>query len=345
MTFAGRDAAIDPYELAGGWLRESRRTLICGLGAVSVEAQRLAVELADRLRGAVDWTGSPADAASVLAFQAVGGVGATYGEIADRSNLIVYWRCEPKPLPGFDRIGDGATRSIVEVPSADFPLADGADYEALGVLRALAAGVALDETVVEQQTGVSLNAWRALLDRIAGANYATIVRGKPVAEGGPAAVAAMTQLAQEVHDRTRVVVASLPSESNATGAENVLAWQTGYPMAVDFARGYPRYLPGEATFWSAGERGEWDVIIRLDTGPIIDVQPKHVSHPPHAVGFPITPLSEGGGTWHRNDGVALPLPTRGGAATAESVLRGLIEAVGDEDGSASNGKTGAGAHG
>lgn len=323
-------------QLAAGWLRGSRRTLICGLGGVSVEAQRLAVQLADRLRGAVDWTESPADAAAVLAFQTVGGVGATYGEIADRSDLIVYWRCEPTPLPGFDRIGEASRRAVVEVPATDFSLAENADYEALCVLRALASDIPLDAGAVRQQTGVALETWRSLLERIAAASYVCLIRGRAVAECGPAAVAAMTQLAQQLHDRTRVVVSTPPTGGNATGAENVLAWQTGYPMAVDFTRGYPRYLPGEATRGAAGERGEWDVLVQLDAGSpggqrAIDVQAKHVDQPPHAVGFPVAPLREGGGTWHRGDGVALPLERGSSERSAESVLRELIDAVGDCD--------------
>ena len=32
---------------------------------------------------------------------------------------------------------------------------------------------------------------------------------------------------------------------DVTGADSVLAWQTGYPFSVSLARDYPRYNPGE----------------------------------------------------------------------------------------------------
>ena len=46
-----------------------------------------------------------------------------------------------------------------------------------------------------------------------------------------------------------------------TGADNVLAWQTGYPFSVNLSRGYPRYNPGEFSANDLLERGEPDVCL------------------------------------------------------------------------------------
>jgi formylmethanofuran dehydrogenase subunit B len=40
-------------------------------------------------------------------------------------------------------------------------------------------------------------------------------------------------------------LSSLRAGGNRTGAEAVFTWQTGYPFAVDYSRGYPRYTPTE----------------------------------------------------------------------------------------------------
>ena len=45
------------------------------------------------------------------------------------------------------------------------------------------------------------------------------------------------------------------------GADNVLAWQTGYPFSVNLSRGYPRYNPGEFSANDMLERGEPDVCL------------------------------------------------------------------------------------
>ena len=41
----------------------------------------------------------------------------------------------------------------------------------------------------------------------------------------------------------------------------VLAWQTGYPFAVNLARGYPRYNPGEYSAQDVLERREVDACV------------------------------------------------------------------------------------
>ncbi len=41
----------------------------------------------------------------------------------------------------------------------------------------------------------------------------------------------------------------------------VLAWQTGYPFSVNFARGYPRYNPGEFSAQDMLERGDVDLCL------------------------------------------------------------------------------------
>lgn len=302
-----------------------------GLRRVSTEAQRLAVAVADRTGAAIDWTDSPADAAVLLALQAVGVSGATYGEIAERADLIVYWRCPPAPLPGFDRIGGASRRRLLQVGDGPWALGAGTDYEALCVLRALAAGLRLDDAAVHQQTGVPLPEWVTLLGEIASADYAALVRGRAVGEAGPAAVAAMTRLAQQLHDRTRVVVATPPADDNAAGAENVMAWQTGYPMAVDFSRGYPRYLPGEASGWAVRARDEWDVALEIDPHkPMMTIRQRGAKeNAEETAGLAIAPLASGG-TRYRTDGVATPIRRTGDGPTAAGALRALLEELDEQ---------------
>jgi formylmethanofuran dehydrogenase subunit B len=48
---------------------------------------------------------------------------------------------------------------------------------------------------------------------------------------------------------------------DVTGADMVLAWQTGYPFSVNLARGYPRYNPGEYSALALLERREVDACL------------------------------------------------------------------------------------
>jgi formylmethanofuran dehydrogenase subunit B len=54
---------------------------------------------------------------------------------------------------------------------------------------------------------------------------------------------------------------------NVTGADNVVSWQTGFPFGVNFARGYPRFSPGEFTTVDLLTRGEADAALVIAADP------------------------------------------------------------------------------
>ena len=58
----------------------------------------------------------------------------------------------------------------------------------------------------------------------------------------------------ELNDFTRFVCMRINPAGGIPPCGNVLTWRTGSPYAVNLARGYPRYGPGEynaGTFWNA----------------------------------------------------------------------------------------------
>src|SRR5262249_31006823 len=57
----------------------------------------------------------------------------------------------------------------------------GADFEALWILRALAAGLTLDPREVESQTGVRLAAWQDLIERMKQARFGVMLFGSGLA--------------------------------------------------------------------------------------------------------------------------------------------------------------------
>ena len=318
----------EAVEQAAKQLHSARRLVVAGIGNISVEAQRIAVEIADRRGGVVDWTLAPADGAAMVAYQTVGAVSATLGELSERADLCVCWGCEDQALA--DELASRAPeRRVVFVGGGgpDEPciaLRDGADYEAIGVLRGLQLGVSFSPEAVLAATGVSLEIWQQLLSDVMAADFVAFLRGKSLASQGPAVVAALTSLAQHFHASVHAVILDEPAADNRLGAENVLAWQTGYPMAVDFSQGYPRYSPGEYSAWAVLKRAEYDVVLQLsDDGYLsIDGVQGEVG-----LRFQIAPLKQGGGSYYRSDGLALPLPQTSPLPTAESVLLGLLDRI------------------
>ena len=66
---------------------------------------------------------------------------------------------------------------------------------------------------------------------------------------------------------------TLRHEGNAAGAEDVLAWQTGYPSAVSFASGSPRSNPGELSAAAVLERGDADAALVVGSDPLSHLPP------------------------------------------------------------------------
>jgi formylmethanofuran dehydrogenase subunit B len=78
------------------------------------------------------------------------------------------------------------------------------------------------------------------------ARYVALVYdGEPDDRAGrsPRRFDALSSLAQTLNEHTRCAAVALRAGGNRSGADAVLTAHTGYPIAVDFARGYPRYDP------------------------------------------------------------------------------------------------------
>src|SRR5213596_2795645 len=96
-----------------------------------------------------------------------------------------------------------------------------------------------------------------LARRMTEARYVVIVADSepgPI-PADPARAEALVTLSQALNAPTRCALSTLRGGGNRSGADAVLTWQTGFPFAVDFARGYPSYQPqaGAAALLGAGE--------------------------------------------------------------------------------------------
>jgi formylmethanofuran dehydrogenase subunit B len=69
------------------------------------------------------------------------------------------------------------------------------------------------------------------------------------------------RLVRTLNDRARWVGVRLGAASNGNGAAQVLAWRTGYPRAVDFSHGFPRYGPTDFAAEQLLARGEVDAAL------------------------------------------------------------------------------------
>jgi formylmethanofuran dehydrogenase subunit B len=227
------------------------RCLIYLAPEVSVDDQRAAVALADSCGSRLDSISSDTAASGILAGQRRGRSGATLGELRERADLVVYWGVDPADrYPRFvERYLPPAGRRVVAVDigqgkgpaDADQRLSLATDQEmtALSVIRAVAGA----RSVGEQQA--PLSAAVDLGRQLAASKYVVVVYEAEPSAGSvdPARAEGLIALTQGLNGPTRAALCTLRGGGNRVGADQVVTWQTGFPMAVDFASGAPRYQP------------------------------------------------------------------------------------------------------
>lgn len=278
-------------------LRGARYPLIYGFGEATCEAQQRAVAIADWIGGTIDTATSFGHAPSIMAFQNAGKVTCTLGEIRNRSDLVIFWGADPAANQprllsrytldptGMFVPGGRQERTCVVIdtrPTKTSAAADlfiqirpHADFELLNALRMLAKGHSPDGERLEQATGVSLEVARNLMQRMTQARYGALLFGMGLMRTGGRHnnCELLLRLARDMNEHTRFVCRSVRQRGNVTGADKVVAWQTGYPFCVNLSRGYPRYNPGEYSTAVTLERGEVDCAMIVGNDPMPDFSP------------------------------------------------------------------------
>jgi formylmethanofuran dehydrogenase subunit B len=103
---------------------------------------------------------------------------------------------------------------------------------------------------------------RELAPRLFAARYAVFVADAESESGLDRGRAdALVALTLALNGPTRCALSLLRAGGNRSGADAVATWQTGYPAAVDFARGHPRYRPLDGTAGARLARGEVDAVL------------------------------------------------------------------------------------
>lgn len=278
---AGESASFDrTVDRAAEVLAGARAPVVLGLGS-TIEAQRAAVAIADRIGAAIDARfDGPVDLASL---QKLGAITATLGEIRDRADVLIFdspgW---PASLPRFvERFVDApgrfiplgrAGRTVIvlrdrdreSLPDEEWAtrpdlIFDAPDRRApiYATLRALVNGVSLDPVEFERVMRDPLDRYVDLAERLKRAKYGVLVYGSGRLPSVDAAAA--LALVRDLNRFTRFIALAPPVSGFGAG-DAVLAWQTGAAGEVDFSRGYPRHLPREDVNTRI-DRGEVDAVL------------------------------------------------------------------------------------
>jgi formylmethanofuran dehydrogenase subunit B len=289
----GQPASVrQAIDRAANILRDSHAPLIWGLSRSSTAGQRAAVLLAEQIGATIDTTASVCHGPSIMAIQQVGESTSSLGEVRNRADLVMFWGADPAESHPrhFERYSVDAAglfvprgradRTVIVIDShetATSRLADlflkirpDADFEAIWALRQLLRGIDLPDSF---HVGVPAQHLRDLAVRLRGCRYGAVFFGLGLAQRGIGHknVEALLSLVDDLNDHTRFIARRLRIPGDVTGADAVLCWLTGFPFAVNMARGYPRYNPGEYSANDLLERGEVDACLLVGSEACVEL--------------------------------------------------------------------------
>lgn len=289
----GHAATVEEgIERAAQILAAAKYPLIYGLSDTTVESQRVATGIGDWIGGNVDTTTSVCHGPTGMAFQGVGEVTCSLGEVRNRGDLIIFWganpaECHPRHFTRYSLMPKGMflpkgrkDRTCVVIDVRKTKTAKTADifiqtrprcdFEILWTLRALAQDIALDPRQVEAETGQPLAVWQDLMVRMKAAKFAALFfgMGLTMTRGKHANTEALLALTRDMNRYTRFICKPNRGHGNVTGADHVVTWRTGYPFAVNLSRGFPRFNPGEYTATDVLARREADAALIVASDPM-----------------------------------------------------------------------------
>lgn len=356
----------DGVERAAEILFRSRSPLIWGLSRSSTAGQRAAVALAQKIGATIDTTASVCHGPSIMAIQEVGESTCSLGEVRNRADLVIFWganpvESHPRHLERYSGDVTGefiprgrADRTLIVVdakPTATSALADlflqvprDRDFDVIWALRQLLRGIELPAAF---DIGVPHDVLHELATRLKSCRYGVVFFGLGIAQRdlGHKNVEALLRLVADLNDFTRFTARRLRIPGDVAGADSVLCWTTGFPFAVNLARGFPRYNPGEYTANELLERGEVDACLLVGSEAVADLslraQRMLANMPTIALDYPhITPPIEATvqittavygvhapGTAYRMDEIPIPLRRLVPSThpTDDEVLQGILQ--------------------
>ncbi len=268
-------------------LANAKRPLMYGWSSTSCEAQEVGNELAEVCGAVTDNTASVCHGPSILAIQTVGAPCCTLGEVKNRADLVIYWGCNPVhahprhmsrystyPRGFFTERGfKDRTVVVVDPRPTDtakqaeiyVPVQQGKDYELLDAIRTLTRG----EDIPDEVAGVKKEDIQALVDLAKSKKFGVLFFGMGVTQtiGKHRNIDIAISWVADMNKYTKFTLVAMRGHYNVTGSGQVMSWQSGFPFAMDFSRGYPRYNPGETAANDMLRRQECDAALVIASDP------------------------------------------------------------------------------
>jgi formylmethanofuran dehydrogenase subunit B len=270
-------------------LAKARRPLLYGFSSTVCEAAKVGIALAEEIGGVVDNTASVCHGPSVLAIQDVGLPCCTLGQIKNRADLIIYWGSNPANahmnhmkrysyiskgyfLPGGKKdkklvVVDVRETSTSKMAELFLQVKPGKDFLLFSAVRTALMGY--EDIIPEEVGGVPKEKIVTLAKMIKESRFFIIFFGMGCTHTRCRQnnVVNAIQTTRAGHMHTKGTIMPMRGHFNVNGFNQTCTWETGYPYAVDFSKGYAWYNPGETSSTDLLGRRECDAALFIASDP------------------------------------------------------------------------------
>ncbi len=285
----GKEASLEEaIDKAVEILANAKYPILYGWSCTSTEAINVGIEIAELIGGVMDNTASVCHGPTIIGEQDAGISTCTLGQVKHRADLIIYWGCNPahahpRHMARYSAASKGKfvkgrnERKVIVVDvrktrtakAADIfiQVEPNSDYELLTALRWAVKNGELEQPKI---AGIPAEKIEEIADMLISCRFGALFfgLGLTMSAGKARNIEAAVSLVRELNNYTKFVMMPMRGHFNVTGANEVMAWITGYPFAVDFSRGYPFYNPGDTTVVDILTRGDCDAALIVASDPV-----------------------------------------------------------------------------
>ncbi|AEF96732.1 formylmethanofuran dehydrogenase subunit B [Methanotorris igneus] len=269
-------------------LVNAKRPILYGFSATECHAHAYGMKLAEMVGGVVSNTAEVCHGPSVWALQDVGYPICTLGEVKNRADVVIYWGCNPMHAHprhmgrygvfarGFFRERGRSDRTLIVVDPRKTDTAKLADihlqveqhkdYELISAMRAVLKDFELQ---VDKVAGIPVELIYEAVDILKNAQFGILFFGMGVTQSKSKHrnIDNAIQLVVDLNAYTKFSLIPMRGHYNVNGFNQVCTWVSGFPLCVDYSRGYPRFNPGDTSVTDLLIRKEADAMLNIASDP------------------------------------------------------------------------------
>ncbi len=261
----GQNVSLDDaIDLTAKILKKSHTPLFAGLGT-DVTGMRSVMELADKTGAILDHMHGNGLIRNTLVLQDLGWMMTTMAEIKNRADLIIFAGTDATNFPRFfdrviwneesmfklkndDRqivyIGENLNTKSGINPNGKKPTVIDCKTEQIGeIISSIHAMISGQDLDVKEVAGVKINVLQKLAIQMKAAKYGVVIwaPGEIDIPHAELTIQNFCEMVKYLTRFTRFAGFSLGGNDGGMSANGVCAWQSGYPLRVNFNKGYPEY--------------------------------------------------------------------------------------------------------